>query len=51
MLKIIQCFGRHCSCHHLGEYVIVGYFQQAVVGGELDLIVLIGGVEQWAAIQ
>jgi hypothetical protein len=26
MLKIIQRFGKHCSCHHQGEYVVDGRF-------------------------
>jgi hypothetical protein len=55
MLKIIQRFGRHCSCHLQGEYVMVGRFLKPyiaqTVGGELDLMVLIGGAEKRTAIQ
>lgn len=42
MLKIIQCFGKHCSCHLQGKYVIVWCFSSLVlkVGGELDETVL-----------
>jgi hypothetical protein len=55
MLRIIQCFSKHCSYHLQGECVEVGdfwkpYIGQAV-GGELDLMVLIGGAEERAAIQ
>jgi hypothetical protein len=55
MLKIIQHFGKHCSCHIWGEYVIVEHFWKTyigrAVGAKLDLMVLIGGVEERAAIQ
>jgi hypothetical protein len=40
MLKIIQRFGKHCSFHLQGEYV----------SEELDLMVIIGGAEEWAAL-
>jgi hypothetical protein len=53
-LKIIR-FSKHCSCHIQGEFVMVGHFWQSymrqVVGGELDLMVLIGRVEGNAAIE
>jgi hypothetical protein len=46
MLKIIQRFGKHCSCYLQGEYVIVGRFWKPyigqAVGGEMYLMVLIG---------
>jgi hypothetical protein len=55
MLKNIQCFGKHCSCHLQGKSVTVGHFWQSyigqAVGGELDLMVLIGGAREHAAIQ
>jgi hypothetical protein len=55
MLKIIQRFGKHCICHLQGEYVMVGRFWKPyigqAIGGELDLMVLIGGAEERAAIQ
>jgi hypothetical protein len=55
MLKIIQRFGKHCSCHLHGEYAVVRRFWKPyisdAVGGELDLMVLIGGAEERAAIQ
>jgi hypothetical protein len=28
MLKIVQHFGKHCSCHLQGEYIMVGHFWQ-----------------------
>jgi hypothetical protein len=47
MLKIIQRFGKHSSCHLQGKYVMVGRFWQPyigqAVGAELVLMVLIGG--------
>jgi hypothetical protein len=47
MLKIIQRFGNNYSCHLQGEYVMFGRFLYPyigqVVGGELDLMVLIFG--------
>jgi hypothetical protein len=52
MLKIIQRFGKHCSCHLQGEYVMVGHFWQPyigqTVGGELNLMVLFRGTEEQA---
>jgi hypothetical protein len=55
MLKIIQRFGKHCSCHLQDECVVVGRFWKSciwqAVGGELDLTMLIGGAEERAAIQ
>jgi hypothetical protein len=49
MVKIIQRFGEHCICHLQEKCVMVGrfwkpYIRQAV-GGELDLMVVICGVE------
>jgi hypothetical protein len=54
MLRIIR-FGRQCSCHLQGKCVVVGrswkpYIGQTV-GGELYLMVLIGGAEERAAIK
>jgi hypothetical protein len=51
MLSIIQRFGKHCSFHFQGEYVVAGriwqpYIGQAV-GDEFDLMVLIGGAEEF----
>jgi hypothetical protein len=50
MLKIIQHFGKHCSCHLQGKYVMVGCFWipciGQTIGEEMDLKVLIGGVEE-----
>jgi hypothetical protein len=55
MLKSIQRFGKYCSCHLQGEYVIVRYFWKPyvgqAVGGELELTGLIGGAEGGAAIK
>jgi hypothetical protein len=54
MLKIINRFGKHCSCYLQGEYVMVGRFWKPhigqEVGRELNLIVLIGGSEERAAV-
>jgi hypothetical protein len=52
MLSINQCFGRHC-CYHLQGKFVVGQVLEALsrAGGELDLMVLIGRAEVWAAIQ
>jgi hypothetical protein len=44
VLRIIQRFGKHCSCHLQGDYVMIGLFLEAL-GGELDLMVLTGGAE------
>jgi hypothetical protein len=47
MLRIIQRFGKHCSCYLQGEYVMIGRFLKPymgqAVGDELGLMVLIGG--------
>jgi hypothetical protein len=47
MLIVIQRFGKHCSCHLQGECLEVGCFLNSyigqAVGGEYDLMVLIGG--------
>jgi hypothetical protein len=55
MFKIIHCFGKHCSCHPQGESVMVGCFWQSyigqAVGGEFDMMALISGTEERAAIQ
>jgi hypothetical protein len=51
----VQRFGKHRSCHLHIEYVLVGRFWKPhtgqAVGGDLDLMVLIGGAEERAAIQ
>jgi hypothetical protein len=55
MLKIIQRFSKHCNCHLQGFHVMDGRFWQPyighAVGEELEMIVLIGGAEDRAAIQ
>jgi hypothetical protein len=55
MLRINQRFGKHCSCRLQGEYLIIGRFWKPyigqAIGGELGLMVLIGGAEERAAIQ
>jgi hypothetical protein len=55
VLRIIQCCGKHCSCHLQGECVVVGCFWKPyighVVGDRLDLMVLIRGAEERAAVQ
>jgi hypothetical protein len=44
MLRIIQCFGRCCSCHLQGGSVEVGHFWKPymgqALGGELNSMVL-----------
>jgi hypothetical protein len=54
MLRIVQRFGKHCGCQLQGECVIVGGFWKPYIGqaagGELDLMVLIGGAEERAPI-
>jgi hypothetical protein len=54
MLRIIH-FGKPCICHLQGEFVVVGRFWKLymgqTVGGELDLMALIRGAEERAAIQ
>jgi hypothetical protein len=49
MLSIDQYFGKHCSCHLQGECVVGRVLE--TLGSELDLMVLIGGTEEWAIIQ
>jgi hypothetical protein len=44
---IIHCFGKHCSCHLQGEFWKV-HIRNAV-GGELDVMVLIGLAEEQPA--
>jgi hypothetical protein len=50
MLKIFQCFNKHCSCHLQGECVLGGvndrkpYIDQ-VVGGEWNVKDVIGRQE------
>jgi hypothetical protein len=55
MLRIIQRFGKHCSCHLQGECVVAGRFWKSyigqAVGGALDFVMLIGGAEGRAVIQ
>jgi hypothetical protein len=55
MSRIIQHFGKQCSNHLQGECVVVGHFCKPyigqAVGGKLDLMVLIGGAEEWVTIQ
>jgi hypothetical protein len=52
MLIVIQCFGKHCSCHLQGECLDVGRFWKPYIGQavsiELDLMVLFGGAEEQA---
>jgi hypothetical protein len=53
MLKIIQCSGKHCKS---SGFIFNGWafwkpYMGQAVGGELDLMALIGGAELWAAIQ
>jgi hypothetical protein len=49
MLSINHRFSKHCRCHLQGEYV-VGRILEAL-GGELGLMVLISGAEEWIAVQ
>jgi hypothetical protein len=55
MLKVIQHFGKHCTCHLQGKCVLVrcswkSYIQQAVCG-KWDMTDLIDRAGEWAAIQ
>jgi hypothetical protein len=54
MLKIIERFDKHCSCHLHGE-CDVGQFWKLYIGhaacGELDLMLLICGEEERGVIQ
>jgi hypothetical protein len=43
MLRIIQRFGKHYSCHLQGEYVRVGRFIGQTVGDELHF----DGADWW----
>lgn len=39
ILKIIQCFDKHCICHY--QYIMVDVFDTCIgqaVGGKMDLI-------------
>jgi hypothetical protein len=53
MLKIIHRFGKHCSCHLQGEYVLIGRFWnpyiRQTIGCEWYVTDLIGGAEEPAA--
>jgi hypothetical protein len=53
MLKVFQLFVKHCSCHLQGKFVRDARFWKPyigqAVGGELNVMVQIGGVEGWAA--
>jgi hypothetical protein len=51
MLKIIQRFGRHCSCHLQGEYVMVGRFGIPRVHLQLDISPLFRSTNQHHQIQ
>jgi hypothetical protein len=50
MLKNIQHFGKQCSWHLQGDYVMNGRFWRPyvgqAVGSEMDFVVLIGGGEE-----
>jgi hypothetical protein len=41
MLKVIQCFGKHYSCHLQGEYLLIRRFWKPnigqALGGEWDV--------------
>jgi hypothetical protein len=48
MLRIIQSFGKHFSCHLQGECVEAGRFDAFLgqpVSGELNFMVLIGAAK------
>jgi hypothetical protein len=46
MRRIIQCFDKHGSCHLVGKYVLVGHFWHPYVGQGVDVMELIGEVEE-----
>jgi hypothetical protein len=53
LLKVIRRFGKQCSYHLQGEYLLVGHFWrpyiQQAADGEQDVKDLIGGAEERAA--
>lgn len=55
MLNIIQRFDKHYYCHLQGEYIMVeGFWKPYIgqrVGGELELMELIGGAKEQAAVK
>jgi hypothetical protein len=54
MLKIIQHFSKHYSFHLQDKHVMAGHFWKLyigqAVGGKFDLMVLIGGAEEWLTV-
>lgn len=50
MQRLIQRFGKHCSCHFQGERIVVRRFWKLYSGqavcGELDFMELFGGAEE-----
>jgi hypothetical protein len=38
MLKVIQRFGKHCSCHLQGEYVGLAFFENLISGRQYRLM-------------
>jgi len=55
MLRADQHFGKNCSCHFQGEYVLDGHFWQVCVGQRLgkvlDVMKMTGGAHEDAATQ
>jgi hypothetical protein len=63
MLRVVQCFGKHFSCHLQGDCSLIVTNQACNgwsfladllrhgVDGALDVMELIGGTEEQAAIQ
>jgi hypothetical protein len=53
ILGVVQRFGKHCSCHPLGEYITVGRFRSSYagqeVGGVLDVMELTGAAASSSA--
>jgi hypothetical protein len=51
MLKVIQCFDKHCICHLQGEYLLVGHFWKPymgqAIGSEWEVMNLFDRVEEW----
>lgn len=55
MLRAVQHFGKNCSCHFQGKYVLDGHFCHVCVGQRLgkvlNVMTMIGGADEDAATQ
>jgi hypothetical protein len=46
MLKVIQRFAKHCSCHLQVQYVLVGHFWKPYIGQAAIQLVMSNVVEE-----